>query len=92
MDVDGDGEPDTTIPGGVFVVDAAKSEAMTVVLSGASGYVYNLAIRVVVVENSEEKIVELATPERPIRIVSSYLEFEYFDWDFSASKWVPAAG
>jgi hypothetical protein len=92
MDIDGDGEPESTIPGGIFVVDTAKSESLTTVLSGTLGYVYELTMELVVTENGEEKKIELATPERPIRIVPNYLEFQYFDWDLTADKWTPASG
>jgi hypothetical protein len=54
------------LAGGVFVVDAAKSEPLTIPFSGQSDNSHALTIRVTIAENGAENAVEFGSVDRPI--------------------------
>jgi hypothetical protein len=56
------------LAGGVFVVDAAKSEPLTILFSGQSDNSPALTIRVTIAENGTENSVEFGSEDRPIWI------------------------
>jgi hypothetical protein len=93
MDIDADGEPDTTLPGGVFVVDSAESNWITLYYSGQPGAIYGVAITVVYAENGSEQRATFGTDAAPLYL-ATYADqvgaARYVDWDFSASRWTDA--
>lgn len=94
MDVDGDSEADTTIPGGVFVVDTSRSETLTIIFSGKNNYVYDFTVRMQVVENGIERTEQFGTSSQPLRIaLTDYTQnVTEYDWDVEAEEWLETAG
>jgi hypothetical protein len=97
LDTDGDYKPDTTLPGGRFVVDPKYAETLHIVVDGSKkGSVYEYGLRLRVVENGRERTVTFGDKNRPLRAAFEVGDFgqnpgnEYFDWDYLRQQWGPA--
>ncbi|MEU9822854.1 hypothetical protein ACIGG9_26740 [Pseudonocardia alni] len=94
MDIDADGEPDTTLPGGVFTVDASKSGWLTLYYDGKPGTVYGMSMTVVYTENGMESQKVFGSADAPI-FLATYQDdsssVRKVDWDFAVGRWANAA-
>jgi hypothetical protein len=89
LDIDNDGQPDTTLPGGRFVVDPKNAESLYINLSGSAGVVYEYGIQLKVVENGREEARTFGSAEHPYRLaIRRPAEDQYLDWDAASGKWV----
>ncbi len=92
MDIDADGSPDTTLPGGVFVVDPQGASTLTIVLNGTEGHVYEYGMTIRVVENVVERRVDFGSRERPLRVAFDQdgPNLQNYDWDPDRQAWIQA--
>jgi hypothetical protein len=92
MDIDADGSPDTTLPGGKFVVDPQGASTLTIALEGTEGHVYEYSMTIRVVENVVERRESFGSRERPLRVAFDQHgpHLQDYDWDPSRQVWIPA--
>lgn len=101
LDNDGDGNSDTTLPGGRFVVAPNNAENLTILLKGKAGEVYEFGVRMQIVENGRERSIVLGDRGHPHRIAIESTDGalsqdpkvnpnENFDWNFATGGWAPA--
>ncbi|MFI0797837.1 hypothetical protein [Amycolatopsis lurida] len=91
MDIDADGEPETTIPGGVVVVETAQTGYITVYYSGEPDQVYGSVVSVTYSENGIEKTNTFGSANSPIYLATQAESVspneKQFDWDFCVNTW-----
>lgn len=92
MDIDADGSPDTTLPGGTFVVDPQGASTLTIALEGTEGHVYEYGMIIRVVENAVERRENFGNRERPLRVTFDQQgpNLQNYDWDPVKQAWIQA--
>lgn len=93
MDVDDDGQDDTTLPGGTFEVGTSEAETLTLILSGAPGQVYGLVFQITYSENGARETLEVGSEEDPVLFATyddSGFSTRSVDWNFVTSEWEDA--
>jgi hypothetical protein len=99
MDTNDDGKPDSTLPGGFFVVDPNKAEPLNIVIKGTNGQVYEYSVTFDIVENGTRKTVSFGSQQQPLLLAfdndnnpdrANNPAANYYDWDFNTRDWAPA--
>jgi hypothetical protein len=89
LDIGASGDQHTTLPGGRFVVDPKNAESLFIFLKGSPGQVYDYAVQLKIVENSQEQTKAFGSPGDPYRLAFTpdAKSIQYYGWDYSRRAW-----